>query len=115
VVLVKERYEQRLAEVRRLEQEFRSLHEPALLLCDCNLTDTSEAYAQLTTFLRDSFREAGWGLGHSSYGRRPPFLAQRLDYIWYTDGLAATEAFVGSDGGSDHRPVVARLALRLFA
>jgi vancomycin resistance protein VanJ len=109
--LAGERYAQRQAEVVRLEQEFRALREPALLLCDCNLTDTSQAYAQLTTFLSDSFREAGWGFGHSSFSRRAPFLAQRLDYIWHSDGLTAIEAVVGPDGGSDHRPVVVRLAL----
>ena len=96
-----------------MEQEFGALREPALLLCDCNLTDTSQAYAQLTTFLSDSFREAGWGFGHSSFGRRAPFLAQRLDYIWHSDGLMAVEAVVGLDGGSDHRPVAVKLALRL--
>jgi endonuclease/exonuclease/phosphatase (EEP) superfamily protein YafD len=89
-----------------------ALHEPALLLCDCNLTDTSQAYAQLAAFLVDSFREAGWGFGHSSFGRRPPFLGQRLDYIWHSDRLTAIEARVGPDGGSDHRPVVVKLALR---
>jgi endonuclease/exonuclease/phosphatase (EEP) superfamily protein YafD len=88
------------------------LHEPALLLCDCNLTDTSQAYARLATFMADSFREAGWGFGHSSFSRRPPFQAQRLDYVWHSDQLAALEAAVGPDGGSDHRPVIARLALR---
>jgi vancomycin resistance protein VanJ len=110
--LAEERYAQRWAEVARLEQELHALHEPALLLCDCNLTDTSQAYAQLTTFLSDSFREAGWGLGHSFFSWRAPFLSQRLDYIWHSDGLIAIEARVGPDGGSDHRPVVARLALQ---
>jgi vancomycin resistance protein VanJ len=112
VRLAKERFAQRAAEVTRLEQALRALREPALLLCDCNLTDTSQAYAQLATFMSDSFREAGWGFGHSSFSRRPPFQAQRLDYIWHSDQLVALEATVGPDGGSDHRPMVARLALR---
>jgi endonuclease/exonuclease/phosphatase (EEP) superfamily protein YafD len=110
--LAKQRFAQRAAEVARLEQALRALHEPALLLCDCNLTDTSQAYAHLATFMSDSFREAGWGFGHSSFSRRPPFQAQRLDYVWHSDQVIALEAAVGPDGGSDHRPVVARLALR---
>jgi vancomycin resistance protein VanJ len=112
VRLAKERFAQRAAEVARLEQTLRALHEPALLLCDCNLTDTSQAYAQLATSMSDSFREAGWGFGYSSFSRRPPFQAQRLDYVWHSAQLVALEAAVGPDGGSDHRPVVARLALR---
>jgi len=76
------------------------------------LTDTSQAYAQLRTFVSDSFRAAGWGFGHSSFGWRAPYLAQRIDYIWHTDGVVALAAAVGPDGGSDHRPVVARLALQ---
>jgi endonuclease/exonuclease/phosphatase (EEP) superfamily protein YafD len=112
VRLAQERFAQRAAEVARLEQALRALREPALLLCDCNLTDTSQAYARLATFMSDSFREAGWGFGHSSFSRRPPFQAQRLDYVWHSDRLVALEAFVGPEGGSDHRPVVARLALR---
>jgi vancomycin resistance protein VanJ len=38
--------------------------------------------------------------------------AQRYDYIWHTAELQALDASVGSDGGSDHLPVVARLAWR---
>jgi vancomycin resistance protein VanJ len=110
--LARERYAQRAAEVARLEQELHAVQGPALLLCDCNLTDTSQAYAQLATFLSDSFREVGWGFGHSSFGQRAPYLAQRIDYVWHTEGLVALEAVVGPDGGSDHRPVIARLALR---
>jgi endonuclease/exonuclease/phosphatase (EEP) superfamily protein YafD len=100
------------AEVARLEQELHAVRGAALLLCDCNLTDTSQAYAQLATFLSDSFREVGWGFGHSSFGQRAPYLAQRIDYVWHSEGLVALEAFIGPDGGSDHRPVIARLALR---
>jgi endonuclease/exonuclease/phosphatase (EEP) superfamily protein YafD len=111
VALVKERYAQRQAEVARLKEEFDALHEPALLLCDCNMTDSSQAYTQLAAFLSDSFREAGWGLGHSSFGARPPHLPQRLDYIWHSAEFIAVDAVVGPDGGSDHLPVVARLVL----
>ncbi len=110
IALVKERYAQRQAEVARLK-EFRALHEPALLLCDCNMTDSSQASTQLASFLADSFREAGWGFGHSSFGQRPPHMPQRLDYIWHSAEFIAVDAAVGPDGGSDHLPVVTRLVL----
>jgi hypothetical protein len=48
----------------------------------------------------------------TTYSRRPPFLAQRLDYIWHSSKLVALDAMVGPAGGSDHLPVLARLALQ---
>jgi vancomycin resistance protein VanJ len=101
----------RAGEVARLEQELRGVIGPALLLCDCNLTDTSAAHAHLSRFLTDSFREAGWGLGHTLLSAGLPFAAQRVDYVWHTDGLLALAAEVGAAGGSDHLPLVVRLRL----
>jgi endonuclease/exonuclease/phosphatase (EEP) superfamily protein YafD len=38
----------------------------------------------------------------------------RIDYIFYSPDLQATAAWLGPwDGRSDHRPVIARLALKL--
>jgi endonuclease/exonuclease/phosphatase (EEP) superfamily protein YafD len=73
------------------------------------MTHTSEIYAILSTVLRDSFKEAGWGLGHTLYVGSIPVRLQRVDYIWHTGDLVATDARVGSDGSSDHRPIVATL------
>ena len=111
VPLVIERYGRRAAEVAHLEAEISSLNEPVLLMCDCNLTDTSEAYAHLDEFLIDSFREAGWGLGHTLYPPTAPFPLQRIDYVWHSDDFVAIEAFVGQDGNSDHLPMVTKLRL----
>lgn len=110
--LVIERYGRRAAEVTRLREEIADLSEPTLLMCDCNLTDTSEAYARLNTFLDDSFREAGWGFGHTLYpSLAVPIPLQRVDYVWHSDDFVAVEGFVGQEGGSDHLPIVARLEL----
>ena len=54
-----ERYRRRAAEVTRLREEIGPLNEPVVLLCDCNMRDSSEVYTQLQIFLCDSFREAG--------------------------------------------------------
>lgn len=111
VPLVIERYGRRAAEVTRLTEEFADLDEPILLMCDCNLTDTSEAYARLDLLLNDSFREVGWGFGHTFHPPVAPIPIQRIDYVWHSDEFAAVQAFVGQDGGSDHLPVVAKLRL----
>jgi vancomycin resistance protein VanJ len=77
------------------------------VLCDCNLTDTSQAYPQMAQGLSDSFAQVGWGFGHTFQGEEWKFPLQRLDYIWHTDRLNAIDAYVGKDGGSDHLPILA--------
>ncbi len=101
-------------EIAAIEQELLSIHAPTLLLCDCNLTDTSQAYAGLAMRLQDSFREVGWGLGHTTYLAGPlPLL--RYDYIWHSVEFVAVDVEIGPAGGSDHLPVIARLGLRATA
>jgi endonuclease/exonuclease/phosphatase (EEP) superfamily protein YafD len=103
-----ERYATRLEQTQRLAEEFQASRSPALLLCDCNLVSTSEAYQRLDAFLDDSFREAGWGFG---FTLTFPFSMQRIDYIWHTAQWSARAAYVGRNGGSDHYPLIAQLQL----
>jgi endonuclease/exonuclease/phosphatase (EEP) superfamily protein YafD len=109
VTLVKERYGRRESETMRLAQMIQDLDGPVLLMCDCNLTDTSEAYARLDTVLDDSFSEAGWGMGHTFQPPQVSFPIQRIDYVWHTEEFQAVYAYIGQDGGSDHLPLVAKL------
>ena len=111
VPLVKERYGRRERETIQLMRIIKDVEGPILLLCDCNMTDTSEAYARLDSVLNDSFAEVGRGFGHTL---RPPqlsFPVQRIDYVWHSEAFKALQAFVGADGGSDHLPIVAKLKL----
>jgi vancomycin resistance protein VanJ len=103
------RYDERLREAQSLAQELRRVGGPALLLCDCNLTSTSEAYAALQTAAIDSFPGAGWGFGHTVRMARIPLLLLRIDYVWHTAELTAQRAYVGPAVGSDHRPLIAEL------
>jgi endonuclease/exonuclease/phosphatase (EEP) superfamily protein YafD len=98
---------------------------PLIAPVDFNANDQSTAYAIVTSVLVDSWREAGWGLGHtfpgaaSSGSSRPviagipvPMWMARIDYVFHSYHWRATSAWIGPwDGVSDHRPVVARLAL----
>jgi vancomycin resistance protein VanJ len=87
---------------------------PLLVLCDCNLSDQSDAYRAWDRFLTDSFREAGRGMGFTFPGERRfvPALV-RIDYIWHSDHFAAREVYpLKGSGTSDHRPVVATLSLK---
>ncbi len=100
------RYTSRHTEIDHLLQYTRQNPHPSLILCDCNLSDTSQAYPQMTQGLSDSFAQTGWGLGHTFIGETWKLPLQRIDYIWHTQNLRAIESYVGQDGGSDHLPIV---------
>jgi vancomycin resistance protein VanJ len=87
---------------------------PLLVLCDCNLTDQSDAYRALSARLTDAFRKAGRGMGFTfpSQRRFVPLLV-RLDYIWHSDHFATLDARTLDDSGtSDHHPVIASLTIK---
>jgi len=93
--------------------------EPLILLGDLNSTPTHEVYRTLSAHLVDSFREAGWGLGHTfpatggrAWGLPYPGRLVRIDHIFHSDDWIAEAAWVKEwDGFSDHLPVAARLKL----
>jgi vancomycin resistance protein VanJ len=109
---VMECYRSRADQADGLLAAVRAAGQPAIVLCDCNLTDTSAAYARLRSELVDSFAVAGWGLRRTMLAPGLGWPAQRLDYVWSTAELRAVAAEVGQDGGSDHLPAIARLVWR---
>jgi vancomycin resistance protein VanJ len=97
---------------------------PLIIVGDFNMTDQSSDYQRITARYADSYREVGWGLGltfpdFSSVNAVPGPLRSlpipplvRLDYIFHNNAIRALDAKVwGSSGGSDHRPVFARLVV----
>jgi vancomycin resistance protein VanJ len=103
-------------------------HDPCILLGDFNLVDSRLEYAYIkTTGLRDAFGEAGRGRGSTLPKRLGPWKRLlwlnrllrwvpmlpmlRVDYIWCTPSIEALDAWIGADAGSDHLPVLAKLAL----
>ncbi len=105
-------YAQRKSEIARLSAVVQAEQRPVLVLCDCNLSDTSEAYQELRAVLQDTFADAGWGFGHTVLLGGLPIPLQRLDYIWRSRSWLAIAARVGEvAGGSDHRPVIATVRL----
>ncbi|MGG6270769.1 endonuclease/exonuclease/phosphatase family protein [Leptolyngbya sp. AN03gr2] len=102
-----DRYTRRAAETEFLKKFIPEQSLPTIMLCDCNMTDSSETYYELRKVLKDSFEERGQGTGHTLVSSIVPFAVQRLDYVWHTGELQSIESFVGADGGSDHLPVIA--------
>lgn len=96
----------------RLEEQTGSL----IVLGDFNVGDRQPLYRELRRSLLDAHAEAGWGLGHSfpnlAFEGLPDLSLVRIDYILHDRSLTARMARTGTTPGSDHRHVVADLALR---
>jgi vancomycin resistance protein VanJ len=107
----------RNAQIERLIERLKSEVLPYIVAGDFNLSDQTGVYNDLAAVMRDSFREAGTGLGTSWPNVQrmglpsviPPLV--RIDYIWHSDEFRAISAAQGPYLGSDHLPVYATLAL----
>jgi vancomycin resistance protein VanJ len=98
---------------------------PLVVGGDFNATDHSTTYRLVTERLRDAWRGAGQGLGATWPGAEPggggpltvaglpvPRWLIRIDYVFHSPHWTTAAARLGSwDGNSDHRPVIAELAL----
>ena len=106
--LARSRLARRRAEAVLLRQLGAREADPAILLCDGNMSATSRTYQIIATSWRDSFVERGWGLGHTLKVFSPIPL-QRYDYIWHNDRWRVSKFRIARDSGSDHLPVLATL------
>jgi len=101
---------------------------PLIFAGDLNATDQNEAHAIIARRMHDTWREAGWGFGHTFPGKptpdvggsRPvifgipvPMWLVRIDHIFHSDSFVALDARLGpDDAGSDHRAVIVTLGWR---
>ena len=97
---------------------------PVILAGDANATPQSDVYRMLAGWLKDSWAEAGYGLGHtfpasrepdgagpSYYGIPLPQGLFRIDYVFHSADLKTINAFVAPyNGFSDHRALTVVLA-----
>lgn len=100
----------------RLYQWLRDEHGPLIVAGDGNTTAFTPEMSSIRTLLRDSWDEAGWGLGSTFPGpwRRTGMLGPwlRIDYILHDgafDTLSARR--VGDAAGAGHYPGAAELVL----
>ena len=95
---------------------------PAVLLGDFNVRPDTSIYARLRERgLLDAFEESGEGpertfpvrlergVRRKVRVKTPPLF--RLDYVWHTPDIRSLATWVGDDTGSDHLPVLSRLAI----
>ncbi len=109
---------QRETQVRETLDYLAAETRPVLLAGDLNTTDTTTAYRRLAERYRDSWREVGFGLGHTFpatpfdwLGLRAPARLVRLDYVFHSSQFTALAAHTVHDSPSDHAGLVARFAL----
>jgi endonuclease/exonuclease/phosphatase (EEP) superfamily protein YafD len=101
---------------------------PLIVAGDFNASDLNESISIMKEALNDAFRDAGNGFGHTfpgasdavtpgssrpeTFGITWPQWLVRIDYIFYSDHWQAIDARIAPwEGSSDHRGVVAELAL----
>lgn len=108
-----------LAEQRKLCRALaayaRTEQRPLILAGDFNHTPTSMPAGWLRgAGLTDAHSAAGTGRGLTwpASGGLWSVAGMRLDQILVSDGLRCSSCRVGSDLGSDHRPVIARIGIR---
>lgn len=103
----------RNADLRGVLSWLEDMARPVIVIGDFNITDQHSLYASLTRRLHDAHRESGWGIGFTFSHRPDVGLALwRIDYVFYSPEMVALSTRVGDYAGSDHRPVIARLAFR---
>jgi endonuclease/exonuclease/phosphatase family metal-dependent hydrolase len=97
--------------LRRIEATAR----PLVMLGDLNTGDRQPFYRVLRARLSDAYRASGEGFGFTFPNREvtgwpiPPLVG--VDYIFNDSAFVAVAAWTGQLPGSDHRYVVADLAL----
>jgi endonuclease/exonuclease/phosphatase (EEP) superfamily protein YafD len=110
------RYDQMAA---LLEQDVLPERTPVILGGDVNSPEHSQVYGLIAAHLDNAQRAAGSGFGftYPASGRRllgvvPAFPVVRIDHVFFSRHFVALRAETLQDsGGSDHRPVIAVLAM----
>jgi endonuclease/exonuclease/phosphatase family metal-dependent hydrolase len=81
---------------------------PVILCGDFNDVPQSYSYQTLTTYLKDTFKSRGWGLGFTYAGIIPGL---RIDYVLTDPAFPIYRCQRGRPAFSDHRPVIVDLQI----
>jgi len=107
-------YTNRLSQARTLARDLAGSRGPLVVAGDLNAPESSPVIgALLAVGLRDAFSSAGRGYGYThGHSLRPRHDFLRIDHILVSPQIGVMDSFVGRSNASDHRPVIADLALR---
>ncbi len=93
-------------QVKRLMEDIKACPYKVILCGDFNDTPVSYTYESLTDLLRDSFLDAGNGIGNTYTGVFPSF---RIDYILHDQTMKSIAYKTLPEKLSDHHPVTATI------
>lgn len=98
------------AQLRALGSDIRRTARPLIVVGDLNATSDMRQFQQATDHLEDAAVQQGEGWRPTwprDWSLVPAFL--RIDHVLYSSQLTVTSYRLGSDAGSDHRPILATL------
>ena len=98
----------RASQVAKVMDEVKNSPYPVVLAGDFNDAPVSFAYRQVRKQLKDSFTEAGNGIGNTYIGTFPSF---RIDYIFHDDNFSAHKYKTLPEKYSDHHAIQTILEL----
>lgn len=105
---VEQAVEVRMAQARALRAAARRHREPLILCGDFNTPPRGLVYRMLAAGWTDAFGAVGTGFG-CTFASPMPVL--RIDYVWLSGDIKPVRTMVPAATGSDHRPVIADVAL----
>jgi len=86
--------------------------ESFIIAGDFNSTPYSRFSSRMREHAADAWELAGTGYGHTAPNGMFPLPPTRLDHIFLSRDLTPVSVSVGSGQGSDHRPLIADVAVR---
>lgn len=95
-------FQKRAVQIKKVMQKVIKSPYEVIFCGDFNDTPVSYCYRQATKHLIDSFVESGNGTGSTYIGKIP---SNRIDYIFHSSGLEATEFITHQVAYSDHKPI----------
>lgn len=95
-------FEKRADQARRVVEHLKTSPYPVIVCGDFNDTPMSYTYNQFQLALLDAFSGSGKGLGTTYVGRLP---AGRIDYLFYSPLLNASQFQIQKQTRSDHRAI----------
>ncbi|MFM7216862.1 MAG: endonuclease/exonuclease/phosphatase family protein, partial [Bacteroidota bacterium] len=107
---LKRAFVKRARQVDKIESEVTKSPYPVLLCGDFNDTPTSYAVKQLSTELKDAFRESGRGFGKTYSG---PFPSFRIDYIFHDKRIRSFDYQTHHGNLSDHFPISCKVTWKI--
>ncbi len=107
-VRLKKAFEKRQEQVEKIVASIKMSKYPVVLCGDFNDPPVSYTYNVLSEYLKDSFTEAGSGIGNTYNGAFPSF---RIDYVMHSEEFKTLDYRTVHENLSDHFPVVVGLTL----